>query len=79
MRLFMGRATLLFVPGLFLGLIGSMSAAGLTRSRVYGISALSPTYLAAAGVIMLLVGVAATAIPVVRATRVDPLEALRAE
>ena len=79
MRLFMRRATWLFVPGLFLGLIGSMSAAGLTRSRVYGISALSPTYLVAAGVIMLLVGVAATAIPVVRATRVDPLEALRAE
>ena len=63
--------------GLGLGILGAMAGAIIIRSMVYGISPLSPLHLGMAGGIMLLVVLAATLMPVRKASGVDPLEALR--
>jgi ABC-type lipoprotein release transport system permease subunit len=46
---------------------------------VFGVSAMSPLHMGAAATLMMVVALAATAAPVMRATAVDPLDALRAE
>jgi len=78
-RHFTVRAVWLLAPGILLGLLGAIAATTITRSMVYGISALNPLYVLAAAGVMLLVAFAAISVPVLRATRVDPVEALRAE
>jgi hypothetical protein len=78
-RHFLVRAARLFVPGLVVGLLGALAASTLTQSLVYGIGALNPLYVAAAVVVMMVVSFTAISVPVVRATRIDPVRALRAE
>jgi putative ABC transport system permease protein len=65
------------------GILGGFAVAALQRRIVegllFGVTAADPTtYLAALG-ILLLVGIAASAVPAIRATRVDPIVALRTE
>jgi predicted permease len=78
-QLFLARTGILFLVGLGVGLFGSFAASALTGSMVYGISPMSPLHLAGATGVMILVTVAATMVPVWRATAVDPMEALREE
>jgi predicted permease len=78
-KLFLARTGVLFAVGLGAGVLGSTAASALTGSMVYGISALSPVHMAMAALVMVAVALAATMVPVVRATAVDPLEALREE
>jgi predicted permease len=78
-RHFLARAGRLLVPGLLLGLLGALAASTVTRSMVYGVSALNPLYVAAAVAVMIVVAFAAITVPVLRATRVDPVQALRME
>jgi putative ABC transport system permease protein len=62
--------------GLVLGILGAWVGARIIRSMVYGISAVSPLQMGLAAGIMVLAALAATAGPVLRATAVDPLEAM---
>ena len=69
----------LAAAGLALGLAGAFALTRLMSSLLYGVAPTDPiTY---AGVAAMLVGIAAVAswIPALRATRVDPIIALRAE
>lgn len=67
----------------FLGVVvGTGAAIGVTRylsSILYDVHTSDPTTLLAVGVIMLVVALAACSIPARRATRVDPMVALRNE
>ncbi len=76
-RHFLTRSARLFGPGLILGLLGSLAASTLTRSMVFGVSPLNPIYVAAAIGAMIIVASAAITVPVLRATRVNPVEALK--
>ncbi len=78
-RHFFARAARLFGPGLMLGLFGTFAVSALTRSMVFGVSSLNPIFMVAAVGTMILVTSAAITIPVLRATRVNPVEALKAE
>jgi putative ABC transport system permease protein len=78
-RLFVGRGMRLVIVGLLLGLAASIVSTSLLKSMLFGVGRGDPgTYL---GICALLVSAAFAAcyLPARRATRVDPLEALRAE
>ena len=60
-----------------IGLLGSMVTSRLLQTQLVGVEPLDPAALGGTVVLLLLVTVAATLIPARRATRVDPLVALR--
>jgi putative ABC transport system permease protein len=78
-RHFLTRSARLFGPGLLLGLLGSFAASAMTRSMVFGVSPLNPIYVVAAVGAMIIVTAVAITVPVLRATRVNPVEALKAD
>jgi putative ABC transport system permease protein len=65
--------------GLVLGLAASAGASQLIRSMLYGIQPLDPAIFAGVSLALLLVAVLACALPAWRASRVDPMRALRTE
>lgn len=78
-RLVTGEGLRLALLGVVIGLAASLALTRVLRSFLYGVSAIDPvTYLAVAG-ILLAVGLLASYLPARRATRVDPLDALRYE
>jgi len=71
------EAVIIGAIGVGIGLAASFFAARLVGSMLYGVSSRDPQTFAMVGVVLLVVGVAASYFPARRATRVDPLEALR--
>ena len=73
------HALWMIAGGLALGLVASALLTRVTSSLLFEVSALDPAVFIGAGAAMLAVGVFASLIPAVRAARVDPTTALRAE
>lgn len=67
------------VAGAAAGTALALAGGRLLRSAVFEVSPTDPVILAATVASLLLVGLAASAVPAWRATRIDPLEAMRAE
>jgi predicted permease len=65
--------------GLAVGVPSALAGTGLLDALLYGLTARDPRALAAAALIMLTVSVAAAYVPARRASRVDPIVALREE
>ena len=65
--------------GLALGLAGGVGAAMLIKSLLYGTQPLDPMVFTAMIATLLLTGILASALPALRAARVQPVEALRTE
>ena len=65
--------------GLVIGVGGSLALTHLLKSLLFEVSPRDPVSLAVAGLVLALVAVAASFIPAARATRVDPMVALRYE
>jgi predicted permease len=65
--------------GIALGVPMSLLLGHYIQSQLFGLSAIDPWVLTAAGMILALVALAAGAVPAMRAARVDPLVALRVE
>jgi putative ABC transport system permease protein len=63
--------------GLLLGLVGSYFVGRVMTSLLYGITAIDPLAVSAVAALLLLAAVLASYVPARRATRVDPLVALR--
>jgi predicted permease len=63
--------------GVGVGLAASLFAARLVGSMLYGMGSRDPQTFAAVSIVLFGVGIAASYFPARRATRVDPLEALR--
>jgi len=74
-----GSAVRLSIMGAVLGIAGAIAAGRAVERMLYGVTATDPLTLGAAVVAMLAVGVLAAAQPGRRATRISPMEALRAE
>jgi len=67
------------LAGVTLGVAGAMMVRQFLAGLLYGASAADPWTLAGAAVLLLLVILAASAVPARRAMRVDPVQALRGE
>ncbi|MBL9169028.1 MAG: ABC transporter permease [Verrucomicrobiales bacterium] len=65
--------------GIVAGMLGSVALAGLMRSLVFGVSTHDPLVFVINAALLLLVAGAACLIPALRATRTDPMVALRVE
>jgi ABC-type antimicrobial peptide transport system permease subunit len=65
--------------GLFIGLAGGAIAATFIRSILYGTSPLDPTVLVTMVGSLLLTALLACALPAIRASRIEPMKALRSE
>ena len=68
---------MLGLAGVAIGSVAALEATQVVRAQLYGISARDPVTFTAAAALLVLVTVAASFIPARRATRVDPLTALR--
>ncbi len=69
----------LAVIGCVIGLAGAAAASSLLRSLLFGVSPFDPVVLTLAAVGVLLLAVAASALPAFSAASVDPTQALRGE
>ena len=67
------------VIGLVLGLIGAGFASQILASQLYGVDRIDPIVFAGVALALLLAGALACWLPARRATKVNPIEALRAE
>ena len=79
LRLFLARGLWLAVGGLVAGVVGSVAVSRWIGSLLFDVSARDPWTIAAAAGAVGIVALLASYIPARRATKVDPLIALRAE
>jgi ABC-type antimicrobial peptide transport system permease subunit len=79
LQLVLGQGVRLTVIGAIAGVLGSLALTRLLKSELFGIKPTDPVTLISAAALMLLVALAACYLPARRATRIDPLEALRHE
>jgi putative ABC transport system permease protein len=79
LRMILDGGARLTASGLFLGFAGAVSLGSLLRSQLYGIGPNDPLTFVEILLVVALVALAACFIPTRRATRVDPLVALRYE
>jgi predicted permease len=73
------QSLVLMAAGLAIGIPGSMATASWVQSLLFGLSPNDPRAIAAAAGVLLVVAFAAAYFPARRASRIDPLSALRAE
>jgi putative ABC transport system permease protein len=79
LRMIMGQALALTLVGVVIGLVGSIWAARLMQPMLYGVTPGDPLTFAAVAALLAFVAGVASLVPAVRATRVDPILALKAE
>jgi putative ABC transport system permease protein len=79
MGMVLGDGARLLAFGLGLGLVASALAARLIQGLLFGVPPQDPVTLLSVAALVSAVGLGACALPALRAARVDPLVAMRAE
>ena len=79
LRLVMGQALRLAAAGVGVGLAAAIVLSRLLAGLLYGVSVRDPLTYAGIAALLGAVAVAASAIPALRAARVDPMAALRTQ
>jgi predicted permease len=75
----LGRAAAVTGSGLVVGVVGALLTSRLFTALLYQVSPVDPISLGGAGALMLVVAALAAFVPARRATRIDPVQALRAD
>ena len=78
-RLVLAEAVSMVGLGAVVGLAGATVAGRLLASQLFGVSPLDPISLAGAVALLVAIGLIASHLPARRASRIDPVDALRAE
>jgi putative ABC transport system permease protein len=78
-RLVVGEGMVLGLVGIALGLAGSLGAVCALRTMLFHVSIYDPWIFAAGAGLLAAVAFAACGLPALRASRVDPIQALRAD
>jgi predicted permease len=78
-RLVMGNGLQLVAIGLAIGLVGAAGAARLIQTLLFNVAPLDPLVYVGVAVVFTLIASLACLVPSMRASRIDPLVALRAE
>jgi putative ABC transport system permease protein len=79
LKMILGQGMSLIAVGITFGLVGSFALTRLIKKLLFGVSATDPLTLIAITLLLALVALLACYIPARRATKVDPLTALRYE
>ncbi len=79
LKLVLGQGLKLVSLGIFAGLLGALVLTRLLSSLLFGVSATDPATFALIALLLLLVALIACYFPAARATRVDPMTALRCD
>jgi predicted permease len=79
LRMMMGQGAVLAVGGIVAGVLGALAVSRFARSLLYGVTAADAETFATASAGLAVVALAACYVAARRATRIDPVEALRAE
>ncbi len=79
LKLVLRRGLALTLPGIALGLLSALALTRLMKSLLFGVSATDPLTFALIALLLTIVALVACLIPARRASKVDPLVALRYE
>ncbi len=79
LEMVLGTGAKMALPGVAVGLAASLGLGRLMPNLLFGVSSYDPITLAGVSSLLILVALAACYIPARRATKVDPMEALRYE
>jgi putative ABC transport system permease protein len=79
LRMVMGQGLLLVGAGVLIGVVGAFGLTRLIASQLFGVRPTDPTTFISVALTLIGVAALATFVPAMRATRVDPVVALRDE
>src|SRR5215212_10266413 len=79
LKLIVGKGLILTLIGIGVGLLGALGITRVMQTLLFGVSTTDWVTFTSVAILLTLVGLVATAIPARRATKVDPLVALRYE
>jgi predicted permease len=79
LRMIMWEGSIMLISGVTIGLLLAIATAKILSGILYGVSALDPIAFTVAPLVLTIAALIATWLPARRATRVDPVQALRAE
>ena len=78
-RIILGHGFRLVIIGLVIGAVGAFGLTRMIRSLMFGVTPNDPLTFVAVSSLLIAVTIAAGALPALRATKLDPLKALRSE
>jgi putative ABC transport system permease protein len=79
LSLVIGKGLKLVLVGSLIGLAGALAATRLVSNLLYGVTPADPMTFAGVALLLVVVALLASWLPARRATKVDPMEALRYE
>jgi predicted permease len=79
LRMIMWEGSIMLISGVAIGLLLAIATAKILSGILYGVGALDPIAFTVAPLVLTIAALIATWLPARRATRVDPVQALRAE